>query len=271
LPGVFGRDDTVGLIFSKVAGFIDIGHVRDNIDMTKYYYDQLRSSRAAKGKSFASAALLAKATVTITQDIVKPEFISVARSMAYDDSVYHEIDSWRKTGDRISAFSPEDLTSNHIGTWVGATVLTNMPGSGRDFDTQVTMTLPGALNSLQPVSTTDTTDMIDNVYSRGWFQRRPNSKTDFASMYLKGTYLQRRNFSIDTITPWFPYPGPYPPLPAGLTHSWGSPTPARKYQITYYSGESSETPKMTTDDFAGQVKQITSEAKAQFGADADKP
>jgi hypothetical protein len=209
--------------------------------------------------------------VTITADIGKPEFISVARSMAYDDSIYHEIDSWRMPGDKVSAFSPEDLTSNHIGTWVGATVLTNMLGSGRDFDTRVTMTLPGALSSLQPVSTTDTTNMIDEVYSRGWFQRRPSTSNDFRLMYFKGTYLQRRNFSIDTITPWFPYSGPYPPLPADLTHSWGSPTPARKYQIIYYRGESPSTPKMTTDDFPAQVQQITSEAKAQFGADADKP
>lgn len=271
----YGGKDKVGLIFTRCAGFMDLGHIRDNIDNTKYYFDVLRSGQNRKDAVFHSIAIGARALVGINRDIQPSEFIAVARSMAYDDSVYHEIDSWDVPIDHNSAFSPEDLPSNHLGTYVAARALKEMATSGKTFEDQVTTTLNDVLTALQPVPPSETWSMVDAARTRGWIIGAPDPKTAF-DRYKHVDYLFRRNFDTDHITPWFPYEGPPPPMPPDLTHSWGTVPPQRPYVTAYMSGESPipwvfGASPMSTVDFPAQIATIKTKAAAKYGPNFDKP
>ena len=93
-PHKYGGGDIYGSIYTCAAGFLDLGHLRDHIDLTKYYFERLKKFKFAKNASFTATAY--DGIVTVNSNIPAADRIDVARSIAYTQSVAYEIfEYWR--------------------------------------------------------------------------------------------------------------------------------------------------------------------------------
>src|SRR5262249_26836731 len=82
-----GPDEVVGQVYTNFGGFVDLGHVRDMVDVTKFLYDQLVAGGGAVGKVLRTPHGEAKVLTAITAS----DYVAVARSVAYDDGYGYEI------------------------------------------------------------------------------------------------------------------------------------------------------------------------------------
>lgn len=241
-----GRGEATGLVYHPSYGFLDLGHIRDHCDLTYFLYAHIANSGGKPGtvKTVAS-------TVTITKAVPPDMWVLVARSIAYDDGLGHEIHSYqdrRTPGMHNSSFSPEDLPSNFIGTRIGENALRR----GGDFDTAVTASLQNLLFGAADVN--DTRRAFDNI-NGCWV-----SYTDQKSLF-NADYLLRRNF---TRAPW-----KAPGVRNAISPNWvfEDLTPAAVfYDLTYNEGR--QIPKST---FAAEIANIRQDAAQRYGASYDQP
>ena len=187
-----------GLIYTCALGFLDLGHVRDTIDLTRFFYLQLATpERSEAGSTFA--AHTAGGTVTVLVDIPAARRLDVARAIAYDESVYHELMTYwcLFPGYHNSSFSPEDLVSNLLGTWIGALAIRAMqtdPAPLRsDFDAEVTSALRSVLTAIGAVPREGTL---------GAFAKITGPDRWVAGSSIWDDFLRRRNFAYRPISPW---------------------------------------------------------------------
>jgi hypothetical protein len=263
----YGGGDVYGLVYTCRGGFLDLGHLRDLIDITRYYYDAL----ANPGRTFPPAnekgSCVVKAPLPDDPAQNKTERIAIARSMAFAESIYHEIESyWQDVfGAHNSAFSPEDLPSNWLGTYVAEQALRD---NSHDFDEAATIALDALLKKLLALDVAGTTLAFAQVRNIGrWIAGGPG----------RNDYLKRRNF---TNTPWL-----VKSIPCSDT-SWPSDIPLADpkrtaYEITFevdpkkekssderakYLGE-----KVKSSDFELHVQRISEDAKSRYGPNFSKP
>ncbi len=122
--------DSVGQVYTARGGFVDLGHVRDLADMTRYLSVQAILRQKAGGD-----LILKESEGGIHKVVFKPapsQFPNiklaclVGARAAYEFAIWHEIVTWF-TYQRYSSFSPEDNYSNLLGTFVGGAA-TALPG-----------------------------------------------------------------------------------------------------------------------------------------------
>ena len=167
-----------GYIYTEKAGLLDIGHIRDHIDLTRYVYDSILAGKMTIPCREGTASLLQSPT----------DPIATAQAISYVDSWSHELRSFGGLQD-FSAFAPEDLPSNYLGTYIGAQALV-MAGKSGSFDAIVDTLLAGLLASLGALSKTDTDKIIASLEKKWW---------EYA-VGIPPVKLLRRNFEG---TPWF--------------------------------------------------------------------
>jgi hypothetical protein len=190
-----GGGDEYGIVYTCNAGFLDLAHLRDLVDLTQYYYKYLTVVGRNKKGNTIPCAHYSSSGATILADVPdSPQStrIDVARSMAFDESVFHEIETYWITGvgGKNSSFSPEDLTSNLIGTYVAGQALL----AGGDFATAVTAVLLTLMSDLNARPHDDTVFVFNLV--KNWF-------TDITSSTALADpdYLKQRNFKFNPIDP----------------------------------------------------------------------
>lgn len=309
-PGALGphlpNKGTVGLIYTCAFGFIDLGHLRDVADVTRYYYLWLTTRKKTKaGQKLPTAGMNMPfgllrgwskwweehspqsydGVVELTRDIAPDEVIDLARSLAYAEALVHELDTywvnhpdapeeWDKLhGLHNSAFSPEDLPSNYLGSYVAAKALRSTATS---FDVALTIELDALLGALDARAKADTDAAL--AAARGdWFVPPLNRR-----------FLARRNFHWDAIKPSLvpnlPFCGSAPALPADLDLN---PLPkSDAFKATYYpvfsimrwlpvqpwnvwAGDIGV--KFESSRFASEVARIRGDALKTYGAGAEAP
>jgi len=183
-----GRDDKYGIVYSCKGGFLDLGHMRDLIDLTYFFYKKLKSG-ATTFKPFEY-----EGSITITGSLTsEDDFIGVARSIAFDESLFHEIESYWDDGPGYhnSSFSPEDLPSNYLGTWLAEQAIR----AGGDFDDAVTAQLKAMLAKLGWLDRADTQAAFATIATRGWIMATA-FHTPLPDWTAEGAvhYLKKRNF-----------------------------------------------------------------------------
>lgn len=262
-----GGGDVYGLVYTCRGGFLDLGHLRDVVDITRYYYTAL----ANPGRTFPPAN--GKGSCVVKEPLPddpaqnKAERIAIARSMAFAESIYHEIESyWQYVfGGHHSAFSPEDLPSNWLGTYVAEQALRD---ENRNFDEAATAALDALLKKLRVLDVGGTALAFSHVSNTGrWIAGGPG----------RNDYLKRRNF---TNSPWL-----VPSVPC-IDSSWPADIsladPKRNaYEITFevdplkekisderskYLGE-----KVKSSEFELHVQRISEDAKTRYGPNYAKP
>lgn len=139
-------DEKNGLVYTCRGGFIDTAHIRDNADLTLYLAAQV-GRKMERGGSIALPDQ--GGTIRARLKAVDPELlerygrrklaIPMAQWLAFQMSIWHEIATWYGYAsmaawpEKISAFSPEDLYSNLLGTKIAGGIIFGY-GAASDYE-----------------------------------------------------------------------------------------------------------------------------------------
>jgi hypothetical protein len=201
-------DERNGLVFTCRGGFIDTAHVRDYADWTIYFaselFEQLPYGTTIELPNEAG-------TRRVVLERIDPELLrghdpvsltmAIAQWLAFQLSIWHEIATWYGWSavpgypEKLSAFSPEDLYSNALGTKIAvAAAFERAARSETLYDRSVDAWLRAVAEFLGPTSKETAIEAMRSLEEVWW---SPAARLPDPDIVL------RRNFSIgETIAPW---------------------------------------------------------------------
>ena len=197
--GALRIDERNAHLYTCRGGFVDLAHVRDNADWTGYLLTQtealLGSGKTLELTNEAGPRRVVFPARSLPGD--REELVAlVARRIALDLSVWHEIASWYGFSlvpifpERLSAFSPEDFYSNVLGTEIGLAAYR----SPKPFDDAVESGIIAATQALDPLPGSSTRRAFQMVDGLWWDSRRFVPDTDLVT---------RRSLNVGpVVTPW---------------------------------------------------------------------
>ena len=189
----------VGLIYTQRGGFIDVGHLRDQADWTKYLYTFILENRQSDvvqqklGYEGGTKNLI----FTGLSGLDSADCLLLAGKIAYDLSLWHELSTWFGASlvplmpERYSSLSIEDAYSNLLGIEIGIAALQ----SSLPYNEAVTSVLFDKLLELGAVQTEeDTEEALEAVRNIWWSndKRLPSSKV----------LLERDTEVYSRVRPW---------------------------------------------------------------------
>lgn len=190
-----------GFLYTRHGGFIDLGHVRDYIDYTRFfaarYYSAPSSGRTGNlSKVFEEEGEIHLEIVRRTEKPSLTLAAAMGAKLAYERAIWHEIVTYFPptsiVDERFSSFAPEDCFSNAIGVLAGYRALLT---ATRDtpFDVAAQRALHKILAQLGPVPRPeDTQAAIDFVKGHWW-----------VASLTGGPPAKRRNFNaFSPVSPW---------------------------------------------------------------------
>ena len=188
-----------GIIYTRRGGFIDMGHLRDQIDWMAYIYVELKKAKPAGRMSMILGHEGGEKTlnVQIPQNFKDLDLILLSGKIAYDLSVWHEIATWFGAStipfvpERYSSFSVEDAYSNLMGVTIGIQALQ----SELPYEEAVTKLIAEKLKDLDAVSNEAETVLAMNAVQNVWWtheKRLPSEKV----------LLQRQVQVYPCLRPW---------------------------------------------------------------------
>lgn len=172
-----------GIVYTRRGGFIDMGHLRDQVDWTAYLFLQLYKNKSAEkfelilGREGGEKTLNVKSTANLADN----DLILLAGKITYDLSVWHEIATWFGAStipfvpERYSSFSIEDAFSNLLGVTIGIKALQ----SELPYEVAVTKIIDETLKNLDVVANEAETYMaMESVRDVWWTRERklPSSR-----------------------------------------------------------------------------------------------
>jgi hypothetical protein len=185
---------TIGFVYTRHGGFIDLGHARDFIDLTRFFTDRYRDVARLpihRGDLFlfsegADISLLAEQTAS-SPDLAICALLGA--KLAFEYSIWHEIESYF-SAEKYSSFAPEDLFSNAVGVVAGFRALFDSTDA---FDVAADRALKEVLELLGPVPMEITETATQYVKNRWWK----------IGILPPGPQAIRRNFlQAGAIKPW---------------------------------------------------------------------
>jgi outer membrane protein OmpA-like peptidoglycan-associated protein len=256
-PGKLGthgdKSEVNALIYTCKAGFIDLGHIRDMCDMTRYIHDQL--TQGLTPQQVTAEFNIKGLTIPMGEaDIFQcpANNVQVARAMALDVGMGHEIVSYHQSrpGGHNSSFSPEDLCSNFLGTLLAERAL----AVKAPFEAAVTSELDKLVRELEGQPPRESRKAFDRISNGGGKWVDGNS--------LLPSYLRRRNFSQIPFKAGHPCDGA---TPAFIT----TPLPdlSRVYRYIHKEGGTD----IPAARYGSEINAIKIDARRRYGPDFDKP
>lgn len=239
--------EALGIVYTGRAGFIDLGHLRETCDITEFVWTRLQGSGGAP-----SVIPTVQGEATIIKPVPRNRWLSVAQAIANDDAIGHEIATYNMhfPGGHNSAFSPEDLCSNFIGTVVARLAI----GEGGIFSNKVDTKLAMLLKKLlaQPLAETEKA-----------FNKVKNKWVNFvdSQSFLQDDYLRRRNFTRRPFKVGHPSDAK---TPDWVLASFGD-------AETFYSYKHTLGKTIPKTSFVAEIQQIRTDAKARYGNNFDQP
>lgn len=239
--------EVLGVIYTGRAGFIDLGHLRETCDITEFVWTRLQGSGG-----LPSIIPTVQGEAKILKPVPRNRWLSVAQAIANDDAFGHEIATYDMhfPGGHNSAFSPEDLCSNFVGTVVARLAISEGGIFSRKVDTKLVMILK-KLFAQTPAETEKAFNKVKNKWV---------NFVDSQS-FLQDDYLKRRNFTR---------------RPFKVGHSSDAKTPGWVLSSfgdaeTFYSYKHTLGRIILKTDFASEIQQIRNDAKARYGNHFDQP
>ncbi|MBW1296838.1 DUF4056 domain-containing protein [Aquimarina litoralis] len=177
------KREGTGTIYTTKGGFIDIGHLRDQLDWTRFIHATIINS---KGKGEVILPLRNEAGrktlyLNIPEQLNDHDSVLLAGKITYDLSLWHEISTWFGAStvpfisEKFSSFSVEDVYSNLLGIHIGMKTLR----SKQPFNKTATEVIASTLDSLGVVKTAkETYDAYDAINNK-WYtnkKRIPSAK-----------------------------------------------------------------------------------------------
>ena len=188
-----------GIVYTRRGGFIDMGHLRDQVDWTAFLYTELRQNKQngkftmTLGREGGEKTLNALLPATLSDH----DLILLAGKITYDLSVWHEIATWFGAStipfvpERYSSFSVEDAYSNLLGVTIGIKALQ----SELPYEEAVTQIIDETLINLDVISNEAETYLaMESVRDIWWTREKklPSSKV----------LLQRQLQVYPCLKPW---------------------------------------------------------------------
>jgi len=172
-----------GIVYTRRGGFIDMGHLRDQVDWTAFIYKQLSENQTGEVLNLVLGREGGEKTlnVNLTSQLQDNDLILLSGKIAYDLSVWHEIATWFGAStipfvpERYSSFSIEDAYSNLLGVTIGIKALQ----SELPFEQAVTQIINETLEQMDVVSNeTETYLAMESVRNVWWTREKklPSSK-----------------------------------------------------------------------------------------------
>ena len=205
------------LVYTAKAGYIDIGHLRESADRTRYLFEICNKNITKRNRQF-SYKIVEKAIYKVTleypdywdklsddkqQAISREISIDLGQHLAQQSTIWHEIVTWygySSVGlfsEKPSSFSWEDTYSDLLGTKLAAMVLRENPKSYNEAMEEV---ISRELAKLSPQSA-ETAQKVTKLIKGEWY----SGKYPFVTM-------KKRNFDVgfedQAISP-FRVPGVY--------------------------------------------------------------
>jgi hypothetical protein len=188
-----------GIIYTRRGGFIDMGHLRDQIDWMAYIYVQLKENKTKGTFSMliGHEGGEKNLSVQIPSNLKDIDLVLLAGKIAYDLSVWHEIATWFGAStipfvpERYSSFSIEDAYSNLLGVTIGIQALQ----SELPYEEAVTGIISRTLKDLNAVTNEAETYLAMEQVRNIWWtneKRFPSSKV----------LLQRQVQVYPCLQPW---------------------------------------------------------------------
>jgi len=200
----FARDngvkDSVGLLYTCSAGFVDVSHLRDNADWSAHVYFNLRSWLGSGKTIFARNEGGFKSRAVYFPQIDQAELSTLndddleklAVSIGFNLALLHEIPTAFKISvsvpaativyERSSAFSVEDAFSNLLGNILGA----QAARSPLPYNEAMTLLLKSHLDQIQAQSVENTYKAYELTRNDWWVR----------SFLTSSTKVLRREFSF---------------------------------------------------------------------------
>lgn len=172
-----------GIIYSRRGGFIDMGHLRDQIDWMAFLYNQLNENKQ-NGKlllELGHEGGQKNLNVLLPDNLSNTDLILLSGKIVYDLSVWHEIATWFGAStipfvpERYSSFSIEDAYSNLLGVTIGIQAIQ----SELPYEEAVTGLIAQTLKNMDAVTNEIDTYMAMEAVRDIWWTREkrlPSSK-----------------------------------------------------------------------------------------------
>lgn len=184
-PPVRFMETSRGIIYTRKAGFVDIAHIRNTIDLTYYAYGRLLA--ALKAELTHLVLVGAEPSVyhlwitypdwwkTLSPATKKQLTEQLAERMAQKMSdlmmTWHEIITWYGyrpsilLGEKWSAFSCDDMSSHFLGSELAGQFL-NLPAE--QFEQAITRSLSRRLTELEAMEPEQTRQAVEQVKGLWW-------------------------------------------------------------------------------------------------------
>jgi hypothetical protein len=167
-----GRE-TNGIIYTRRGGFIDTGHTREHADATAHLAVRLRPLLAHGGVlqlDPRDAAIRLVIAGGVPEPAIESTSVQLARRISFQISVWVEITQhyghsvMRGAEEMFSSFTPEDVYSNLLGTYLGGAALE----SPLPYDRAMDVLLADAFASLEAVPAYETRRILAALAGRWW-------------------------------------------------------------------------------------------------------
>ncbi len=179
-----------GIIYSRKAGFIDVAHIRESVDWSRYFSRELRKAIKSNrsdlniaGKNGAHFLITLKypdGWASLPRDergaLTDELAIRGGQQLAYLTMTWHELITWfgwRKIfliDEQPSAFTYDDSMSHMIGIRVADRALRD---KRRSWDDAVTVALRDVMKEIQACSPVQTDLAVDAVDGLWWKDGQP--------------------------------------------------------------------------------------------------
>ena len=189
-----------GILYTEAGGFLDIAHLRNAIDLTRFVHAQV-APKIAIGRPTTLRLLAAEPDLYHLRLDPPPgatpaeraeAAVQIAGRVAYLMTTWHEVLTWygyRGMGvitEQPSAFSYDDAASHRVGVELAMEVLREVAPDPRGprkpgaeeidtavFDAAVTAALPRVLHGLGAVPPEEATERMRSLEGSWWADGRP--------------------------------------------------------------------------------------------------
>lgn len=192
-----------GMMYTLRGGFLDIAHIRDTADNTVGLFYQIFPKLGQEAKIVIPDELGARYIQLSAFDVSQynarerwklsahiAAYMSFVMAQAHEIAQWHGYRSWAPWSETISAFSPEDLYSNMLGSKVAlALLLTNLAFTQELYEQHFTAWLYKTINMLEPLSKDETNQLFKMLDGHWW-----DSSISMPNKYM----VLKRDYHIGT-------------------------------------------------------------------------
>lgn len=193
------KEENNGIIYTRRAGFLDFGHLRDLVDWTAYLYNLVKKSQQS-GEIFINLGFEGgekSLVIKVPKTEKEEDVINLAGRIAYDLSIWHEISSWFGASsvplvpERFSSFSVEDAYSNMLGMKIASEAIK----SELPYNQAVTEIIKQTLVELEAVSSKEDSYKAMEAVRDVWWTRKKRLPSNKVT-------LQRELGVYPSVNPW---------------------------------------------------------------------